>query len=76
MKLPREILKATQTYVMFKCQDVVHSSPLIAGKWYPVTEHYDMCGRIVDEKGEAYLLDMDAVIISPRWQVKVVEVSL
>ena len=69
-------MKTKQTYIRFICQNSAYSLPLIAGKWYPVTEHYDMCGRIVDEKGEAYLLAMDAVVISPRWQVKVVEVSL
>ena len=76
MKLPRETLKVKQTYVKFVCQDAVYPTPVVVGKWYPVTEHQGMCGRIVDEKGEAYLLDMDAVIISSRWQVKIVEVSL
>ena len=70
-------MKTKQTYVrLCLSDDYVFSAPLTNMKWYPVTEHYDMCGRIVDEKGEAYLLDMDAVVISPRWQVKVVEVSL
>lgn len=76
MQTPREILKTKQTYARFNCQDAVYSLPLIAGKWYPVTEHYGMCGRIIDKNGEAYLLDIGAVVISPLWQVKVVEVSL
>tara|TARA_R100000541_G_C1897352_1_gene84039 strand:+ start:72574 stop:72786 length:213 start_codon:yes stop_codon:yes gene_type:complete len=70
-------MKTYQTYVRLALsEDYISSKPFTNMKWYPVTEHYGMCGRVVDDKGEAYLLDMDAVKLSPRWQVKVVEVDL
>ncbi len=67
-------MKTYQIYVRLVLSEDYTS--LVTMKWYPVTECHGMCGRIVDNRGEAYLLDMDAVKLSPRWQVKVVEVDL
>jgi hypothetical protein len=71
-------MKIYQTYVRLVLSEDYTS--LVTMKWYPVTDCHGMygrmCGSIVGDKGEAYLLDMDAVKLSPRWQVKVVEVEL
>ena len=67
-------MKTYQTYIRLVLSEDYTS--LVTMKWYPVTECHGVYGRIVDDKGGAYLCDMDAVKLNPRWQVKVVEVEL
>ncbi len=70
-------MKIYQSYVRLTSPEGYGKNKIITSmKWYPVTEHYGMCGRIIDNKGEDYLIDTDAVKLSPHWQVKVVEVNL
>lgn len=70
-------MKIYQAYVRLTPPEGHGKNKIITSmKWYPVTEHYGMCGRIINNKGEDYLIDMDVVHLSSNWEVKVVEVTL
>lgn len=70
-------MKITQIYIRLNLsQDYIPRNPLINRKWYAVTCTNGVCGKIIDEKGDTYLVDLESIESTPRWEIKRIEVTL
>jgi len=70
-------MKIKQTYVRtFNPAEASYASIRTAA-WYPVTKAGVWGGgRIVNNNGEVYYIDLHSVEVCPYWEIKTVEVEL
>lgn len=66
-----------QTYVRVLREQEASYARVSVNSWYPVTISgvWGM-GRIIDNTGDPYLLDLHSVEACPHWEIKTVEVEL
>jgi len=65
-----------QTYVRMLSEQEA-SYKITVNNWYPVTKAgiWGM-GRIIDNTGDPYLIDLHSAEACPHWEIKTVEVEL
>lgn len=74
--MKRKKVEINQLYVRLT-KRVEHAKDFTKDRWYPVTTHDNICGRIVDNKGLTYLLDLDIIKSNAvAWECKTIKVIL
>lgn len=74
--MKRKKVEVDQLYVRLT-KDVPYAKDFTKDRWYPVTIHDGICGCIVDNKGLAYLLDLDTIKSNMvTWECKTIKVIL
>ena len=74
--MKRRKVAIDQLYVRLT-RDVPYAEDFTKDRWYPVTTHDNICGRIVDNKGLTYLLDLDIIKSNAvAWEYKTIKVTL
>ena len=70
-------MKIKQTYVRVLREQETSYAKITVNNWHPVTKAgiWGM-GRIINNTGDPYLIDLHSAEACPHWEIKTVEVEL
>lgn len=73
----KTMIKLNQTYVRVLREQEASCARISLGQWHPVTMAGIWgCGRIINNCGGPYLVDLHSVKVCSHWAIKTVEVEL